>query len=89
MSENPYHVAILSIMRAERESYWITSRGKFTHRMPTFLITMQFNRENTLQITGPEMFKAMKELCAQGHVIKHPDSRIGQAYWQLTDKEGS
>lgn len=88
MNDNAYYEIILNIMRRERQAYWERSHGKFSHRMPTFLIRKYFNRESVLEITGKDMRKAMIDLCRQGDVIKHPDSRIGQAYWQLTEKEG-
>jgi hypothetical protein len=86
MNQNVYYEIILNIMRRERKDYWESSHGKYPHRMPTFYIKMLFNKESVLEATGPDMFRAMKYLCKQGYVIKHPDSRIGQAYWQLTEK---
>jgi hypothetical protein len=74
-------------MRRERDKYWAQAGGRYAHTMPTFLIKNYFNSESRLQLTGPEMFKAMNNLRAQGEVIKHKSSRIGQAYWQLADKE--
>lgn len=87
MSDNLYHEIILSIMRRERESYWQRSLGKYPHRMPTFRIRKYFNDESVLELNGKEMLRAMVELCKQGYVVKHADSRIGQAYWQLTERE--
>lgn len=89
MNQNVYYEIILNIMRRERQAYWERSLGKYPHRMPTFYIKMLFNKESVLEATGPVMFRAMKDLCKQGYVIKHPDSRIGQAYWQLTEKAGA
>lgn len=88
MNENAYYEIILNIMRRERRAYWERSGGKYAHRMPTFYIKKLFNQESVLEATGPDMFRAMNALCKQGHVRKHSDSRIGQAYWQLTDTEG-
>lgn len=85
MNENLYHEIVLSIMRRERESYWNSHGGKFTHRMPTFLIRRYFNQESVLELTGEELRKVMASLAIKGFVIKHPDSRIGQSYWQLTE----
>lgn len=85
---NLYYEKIIDIMRRERKNYWDLCGGKYTHTMPTFLITKYFNQENILNLTGPEMFKAMNFLCKQGLVIKSSRSRIGQAHWQLTDGEG-
>ena len=87
MTENLYQEIILNIMRREREGYWQRSLGKFTHRMPTFRIRKYFNDESVLELSGKEMRRVMIDLCKQGYVIKHADSRIGQAYWQLTEKE--
>lgn len=87
MKENLYHEIILSIMRRERQAYWQRSLGIYQHRMPTFRIRKFFNDESVIELNGNEMRRAMIELCKQGYVIKHEDSRIGQAYWQLTEKE--
>lgn len=87
MTNNLYHEIILDIMRRERQSYRDYIGGKFTHTMPTFLIRKHFNSESVLDMTGIETRKAMLLLCKQGLVRKHPRSRRGQAYWQLTDGE--
>lgn len=87
MTNNLYHEIILSIMRRERQDFWDYIGGKFTHTMPTFLIRKHFNSESVLDMTGIETRKAMLLLCKQGLVRKHPRSRRGQAYWQLTDGE--
>lgn len=87
MSSNLYYEIILGIMKRERQAYWDSHGGKFTHRMPTFLIRRYFNQESVLELTGPELRKAMISLSTQGFVTKHPDSRNGQSYWQLTEKE--
>ena len=87
MADNLYHEIIINIMRREREAYWSSHGGNFTHRMPTFLIRRYFNQESVLELTGEELRKTMKSLCISGLVTKHPDSRIGQAYWQLTEED--
>ncbi|AEZ66182.1 hypothetical protein EXT67_20855 [Pectobacterium atrosepticum] len=87
MTNNLYHEIILDIMRRERQDFWDYTGGKFTHTMPTFLIRKHFNSESVLDMTGIETRKAMLLLCKQGLVRKHPRSRRGQAYWQLTDGE--
>lgn len=89
MTNNLYLEIILNIMRRERQRYWDICRGKFTHTMPTFIIRKHFNSESVLELTAIEMRRAMLLLCQQGYVRKHPNSRIGQAYWQLVDKEAS
>lgn len=89
MTNNLYHEIILNIMRRERQRYWDSARGKFTHTMPTFIIRKHFNSESVMELTGIETRKAMLILCKQGLVRKHPSSRIGQAYWQLVDGEAS
>lgn len=86
MNQNAYYEKILNIMRDSRDRYQTALGGTFTHTMPTHIIRTQFNRESALELTGPDMFKAMNDLCKQGYVIRHPDSRIGQGYWQLTEK---
>lgn len=86
MKNNVYYEIIMNIMCRERQAYWEISNGKYPHRMPTFQIKRLFNQESVLEATGPDMLRAMKQLCKQGYVIKHSDSRIGQAYWQLTEK---
>lgn len=89
MTNNLYHEIILNIMRRERQEYWDDIGGSFTHTMPTFLIRKHFNSESNFEITAIEMRRAMLLLCQQGYVRKHPNSRIGQAYWQLIDDEAS
>lgn len=87
MTNNLYHEIILDIMRRERQDFWDYIGDKFTHTMPTFLIRKHFNSESVLDMTGLETRKAMLLLCQQDLVRKHPRSRRGQAYWQLTDGE--
>jgi hypothetical protein len=83
------HKRVLDIMQREREHYWQLVGGKFSHELPTFLIRKQYNAENDIHLTADEMRFVMNELAASGHVKKHSRSRIGQAHWQLTDKEAS
>lgn len=78
---------VLEIMRKDRERYWQHVGGKFSHELPTFLIRQQYNAENDIHLSAQEMRFVMNELVASGHVRKHSRSRIGQAHWQLTDKE--
>ncbi|MGF6559029.1 hypothetical protein [Erwinia aphidicola] len=87
MTYNVYQEIILDIMRRERKEFWSYVGGKFTHTMPTFRIRKCFNRESVIELTGIEMRRVMLSLCRQGHVRKHPSSRVGQASWQLVDEE--